>query len=77
MLGSEILICLRGVAVKVLMSYRQLNMTPSSVYNLILQILNEPRREKINLRGFRPGPTQTGLYSYRSRLEAGNSRFRK
>ena len=31
---------------------------------------NEPRREKTGLRGFRPGPTQTGLYSLRSRLEA-------
>ena len=25
----------------------------------------EPRYEKTGLRGFRPGPTQTGLYSYR------------
>ena len=25
----------------------------------------EPRCEKTGLRGFRPGPTQTGLYSYR------------
>ena len=24
---------------------------------------NEPRCEKTGLRGFRPGPTQTGLYS--------------
>ena len=30
----------------------------------------EPRREKTGLRGFRPGLTQTGLYSHRSRLEA-------
>ena len=30
----------------------------------------EPRREKTGLRGFRPGPTQTRLYSHRSRLEA-------
>ena len=30
----------------------------------------EPRREKTGLRGFRPGPTQTGLFSRRSRLEA-------
>ena len=33
-------------------------------------LLFEPRREKTGLRGFRPGPTQTGLYSLRSRLEA-------
>ena len=31
---------------------------------------NEPRSEKTGLRGFRPGPTQTGLYSYRRWLEA-------
>ena len=30
----------------------------------------EPQREKTGLRGFRPGPTQTDLYSHRSRLEA-------
>ena len=30
----------------------------------------EPRREKTGLRGFRPGPTQTGLYNLRSRLDA-------
>ena len=32
--------------------------------------INEPRREKTGLRDFRPGPTQTGLYKLRSRLEA-------
>ena len=31
---------------------------------------NEPRCEKTDLRGFRPGPTQTGLYSHREWLEA-------
>ena len=31
---------------------------------------NEPRSEKTGLRGFRPGPRQTGLYSHRRRLEA-------
>ena len=30
----------------------------------------EPRREKSGLRGFRPGPTQTGLYKIRKELEA-------
>ena len=30
----------------------------------------EPQREKTGLRGFRPGLTQTVLYSLRSRLEA-------
>ena len=32
--------------------------------------INEPRCEKTGLRGFRPGPTQTGLCSHRRRLEA-------
>ena len=32
--------------------------------------LLEPRREKTGLRGFRPGPTQTGLYKLRKELEA-------
>ena len=36
----------------------------------------EPRREKPGLRGFRPGPTQTGLYKYRS-PEACNFGFNK
>ena len=31
---------------------------------------NEPRCEKTGLRGFRPGPTQTGLYKLRKELEA-------
>ena len=30
----------------------------------------EPVHEKTNNLGFRPGPTQTRLYSHRSRLEA-------
>ena len=33
--------------------------------------------KKIGVRGFRPGLTQTGLCSYRRRLEAWNFRFRK
>ena len=32
----------------------------------------EPRREKSGLWGFRPGQTQTGLYSNRRKLEALN-----
>ena len=31
--------------------------------------INEPRREKTGLRGFRPGLAQTGLYSFRKSLE--------
>ena len=31
---------------------------------------DEPRCEKTGLRGFRPGPTQNGLYNHTRRLEA-------
>ena len=37
----------------------------------------KPRCEKTGLRGFRPAPTQTGLYIHRSCLEARNFGFRK
>ena len=40
-------------------------------------IRHEQRDEKTCLRGFRPGPTQTGLYNHQRRLEAGNFGFRK
>ena len=40
-------------------------------------ILIEPRCEKTGLRGFRPGPTQTRLYSHIRWLEARNFGFRK
>ena len=36
----------------------------------LLDPRNEPRCEKTGLRGFRPGPTQTRLYSHRRKLEA-------
>ena len=39
-------------------------------YNHLISKSFEPRREKTGLRGFRPGLTQTDLYSHRSRLEA-------
>ena len=37
----------------------------------------EPRCEKTGLRGFRPGPTQTRLYSHSRLLEVRNFGFRK
>ena len=37
----------------------------------------EPLREKTNNLGFRPSLTQTGLFSHRRWLEAGNFGFRK
>ena len=36
----------------------------------------EPSHEKTNNLDFRPGPTQTDLYSNRSKLEAGNFEFK-
>ena len=36
----------------------------------VVPVVVEPRREKTGLRGFRPGPTQTGLYSHTRWLEA-------
>ena len=36
--------------------------------SMSVRLSYEPRREKTGLRGVRPGLTQTGLYSYRSRL---------
>ena len=45
---------------------------PGQVPKRQLPVLSafEPRREKTGLRGFRPGPTQTGLYKLRKELEA-------
>ena len=40
-------------------------------------LIYEPRYEKTGLRGFRPGPTQTGLCSHRRWLETRNFGFRK
>ena len=42
-----------------------------------LEGLIESRCEKTGLRGFRPGPTQTGLCRHRRWLETGNFGFRK
>ena len=37
----------------------------------------EPSHEKTNNAGLRPGPTQTSLYSHRSRRKASDFRFKK
>ena len=42
-----------------------------------LELVYEPCHEKICLWVFRPGPTQTGLYSHRRWLEAWNFEIRK
>ena len=47
------------------------------VLTLYGKMINEPEHEKTNNLGFRPVPTQTGLYSHRRWLEAGNFGFRK
>ena len=48
----------------------QLFITSGIVCVTVKGLSNEPRSEKTGLRGFRPGPTQTGLYSHRRWLEA-------
>ena len=49
----------------------------SSFQTDIFASLFQPRCEKTGLRGFRPGPTQTGLCSHRRLLDALNFGFRK
>ena len=47
-----------------------------SEYLVVPAKMIEPSCDITNILGFRPGPTQTRLYSYRSRLKAGNFRFK-
>ena len=47
-----------------------IHVSSQTLRKFIPQPLNEPRRKKTGLRGFRPGPTQTGLYKLRKELEA-------
>ena len=50
-----------------------LNTTKGFVCSVLLisyKNISEPHCEKTGFRGFRPGPTQTGLYSHRRWLEA-------
>ena len=42
----------------------------NSTGRIFTEVSFEPCCEKTGLRGFRPGPTQTGLYSHRKWLEA-------
>ena len=52
---------------------KEIVIIPSCILDLVTNLLisyNEPRCEKTGPRGFRPGPTQTALYSYRIWLEA-------
>ena len=43
---------------------------------MALTMTCEPSREKTNILGFRQNPTQTGMYSHRSRLEIIDLRIR-
>ena len=47
------------------------------IIETVVSLTNEPRCERTGIWGFRPGLTQTGLYSHRSRLEAWNFEFKK
>ena len=51
-------------------SFRQLSHTVLHLLVWVTTTLFEPPCEKTGLLGFRPGPTQTGLYSHRRWLEA-------
>ena len=49
----------------------QIELVEFNVYiSTEVPVLNEPCCEKTGLQGFRPGPTQTGLYCNRRWLEA-------
>ena len=59
--------------------YRAMSYITIKVITTFSQLLlqDEPRCEKTGLRGFRPGPTKTGLFSHRRWLQTGNFGFRK
>ena len=62
------------IVVKFTMIYKlsisKILIKPLIIYTIKWLDLNEPRCEKTGLRGFRPGPTQTGLYNHTRWLEA-------
>ena len=43
---------------------------------VFILLIIEPRSKKTGLRGFRPGPIQTGLYSHRREIETGTFGYR-
>ena len=52
-------------------SYREIfDVKKFRFYSTCVSVIYEPRCEKTGRRGFRPGPTQTRLYSHRRWLEA-------
>ena len=62
-------VSLTGFADDVHISH-SINRIITEVHTVLKSEINEPRCEKTGLRGFRSGPTQTGLYSHRRWLEA-------
>ena len=42
----------------------------SNYFDIYEELKFEPRFEKTSLRGFRPGPTEKGLYNHTRTLEA-------
>ena len=71
-------VCICTHLTKILNQYFVVRMKFSSSLNFeifapfpdLCLLVPEPRREKTGLRGFRPGPTQIGLYKLRKELEA-------
>ena len=53
-----------NTVVRVTIWLMNINVDTLYVYGIV-SLVFEPRSEKTGLRGFRPGPTQTELYSHR------------
>ena len=68
--GGRVTFSLTSVVVTSQMLWPSDFLQNSTLVNKVCETLIEPRCEKTNNLGFRSGPTQTGLCSYRSRLEA-------
>ena len=64
MICIELLICNLIKTVNIKLSIYLLEVSCVSL------VLYEPRCEKTGLRGFQPGPTETGLYNQRRWLDA-------
>ena len=58
-----------GVQLKTILKSLDPENEPTIWYAQVRKTI-EPRCEKTGLRGFRPGPTQTGLYNHKRWLEA-------
>ena len=79
--GHQVMVCFERMSRKITMQgFTLAAITAAEKHSIVLDstlnldevsgALNEPRREKTCLRGFGPGPTQTGLYNHRRWLEA-------